>query len=107
MAQARKKHQGAWLTLVVGIGVVIALFAFDGLYPALLNLLELKTFDVRLYARGTHKPSGLDRRQEYRRFRPMALAAHRSGAASRRSEAVQGGGGRFRHGLQRTRRYRP
>jgi adenylate cyclase len=58
MAQARKKHQGAWLTLVVGIGVVIALFAFDGLYPALLNLLELKTFDVRLYARGTHKPSG-------------------------------------------------
>jgi adenylate cyclase len=58
MAQPRKKNQGALLTLAIGVAVVVALFVFDARYPSLLNLLELKAFDLRLYARGTHKPHG-------------------------------------------------
>ncbi len=58
MARTRKRPPGAFRTLLIGVGVVVALFLVNGHYPSLLKLAELKTFDLRMYARGTHKPHG-------------------------------------------------
>jgi adenylate cyclase len=58
MARTRKRNQGVLRTLIIGAATVIALFAVNGRHPSLLRLAELKTFDLRMYARGTHKPHG-------------------------------------------------
>jgi adenylate cyclase len=58
MARTRKRTPGAFRTLLIGVGVVVALFVVNGHYPSLLKLAELKTFDLRMYARGTRKPHG-------------------------------------------------
>jgi adenylate cyclase len=38
--------------------MVAGLFFLNGHYPSLLRAAELKAFDLRMYARGTHKPGG-------------------------------------------------
>jgi adenylate cyclase len=58
MAQARKRNSGALRTLGIGVAMVVALFIFNGHYPSLLRLAELKAFDLRMYAQGTRKPHG-------------------------------------------------
>ena len=58
MARVRKRNPGAWRTLAIGFAMVAALFFLNGHYPSLLRLAELKTFDLRMYARGTRKPHG-------------------------------------------------
>src|SRR5690242_20158061 len=58
MARTRKRNPGALRTLLVGAATVVALFLVNGHYPSLLRLAELKTFDLRMYARGTRKPHG-------------------------------------------------
>src|SRR5579885_729583 len=58
MARAGKKNHGALRTLGIGVGMVLALFLVNAHYPSLLRLAELKTFDLRMYARGTRKPHG-------------------------------------------------
>src|SRR5215469_7977389 len=58
MARSRKKHPGGWRTLGIGVAMVVALYAVNSHYPSLLRLAELKTFDLRMYARGTRKPHG-------------------------------------------------
>jgi adenylate cyclase len=58
MARARKRNPGAWRTLLIGVAMVFALFFLNGHYPSLLRLAELKTFDLRMYARGMRKPHG-------------------------------------------------
>ena len=58
MARARKKSHGAWRTLVLGAATIFGLFFINGHYPSLLRLAELKTFDLRMYARGMRKPHG-------------------------------------------------
>src|SRR5262245_9124705 len=58
MARTRKRAPGALRTLVIGVAMVVALFFLNIHYPSLLALAELKTFDLRMYARGTRKPHG-------------------------------------------------
>ena len=58
MAQTRKTDPGALRTLVIGTAVVASLFFVNVHYPSLLALAELKTFDLRMYTRGTRKPQG-------------------------------------------------
>jgi len=58
MAGTRKRAPGALRTLAIGAAMVVALFALNLHYPSLLALAELKTFDLRMYARGTRKPHG-------------------------------------------------
>src|SRR5271156_5852039 len=58
MARTRKTVPGARRTLAIGVAMVAALFVLNVHYPSLLALAELKTFDLRMYARGTRKPQG-------------------------------------------------
>jgi adenylate cyclase len=58
MARTRKRAPGALRTLAIGVAMVVALFFLNIHYPSLLALAELKTFDLRMYARGTRKPHG-------------------------------------------------
>src|SRR5208282_5897128 len=58
MARTRKRAPGTLRTLAIGAAIVAALFALNIYYPSLLALAELKTFDLRMYARGMRKPHG-------------------------------------------------
>jgi len=58
VAEGRNKNTVALRTLQIGAAIVAALFFINGRYPALLRTAELKAFDLRMYAQGTHKPSG-------------------------------------------------
>lgn len=58
MARTHKTAPGALRTLAIGVAMVAALFVLNVHYPSLLALAELKTFDLRMYARGTRKPHG-------------------------------------------------
>ena len=58
MTRPRKRASGALRTLVIGMAVVASLFLLNVRYPSMLALAELKTFDLRMYTRGTRKPHG-------------------------------------------------
>ena len=45
--------------MAIGVAMVAALFVLNSHYPSLLALAELKTFDLRMYARGTKKTQGV------------------------------------------------
>jgi adenylate cyclase len=44
--------------VLVGMAIVAALFLFNSRYPAALQMAELKTFDLRMYARKARQTSG-------------------------------------------------
>jgi adenylate cyclase len=58
MDQALKKTLPAARILGIGIAVVAAAFILNNHYPSWFELAELRTFDLRMYARGTRKPRG-------------------------------------------------
>ena len=58
MSDRQKKTPGTLGTLVVGMMVLAGVFVLNNRYPSLLALAQLKAFDLRMYARGTHKPQG-------------------------------------------------
>jgi adenylate cyclase len=44
-----RRHRHAWRPLLIGIVVLIALFVFNGLHPAVFDLADLKASDLRMY----------------------------------------------------------
>jgi adenylate cyclase len=58
MTRGPNRNTVALRTLQIGVAIVAALFFLNGRYPSLLRAAELKAFDLRMYAQGTHKPGG-------------------------------------------------
>jgi adenylate cyclase len=59
MAWLRRIVSGRFGTFLIGAGITVAFFLLDARYPSLLSFVELKADDLRLYARGTRKTTGL------------------------------------------------
>jgi adenylate cyclase len=49
-----RRHRHAWRPLLIGIVILIALFTFNGLHPAVFELADLKASDLRMYV--TRRP---------------------------------------------------
>ena len=49
-----RRHRHAWRPLLIGIVILIALFIFNGLHPAVFDLADLKASDLRMYV--TRRP---------------------------------------------------
>src|SRR5512146_306380 len=52
----RRRH--AWRPLLIGLVILIALFTFNGLHPAVFDLAELKASDLRMYVTRRPVPTG-------------------------------------------------
>ena len=52
----RRRH--AWRPLLIGLVILIALFVFNGLHPAVFDLAELKASDLRMYVTRPPAPTG-------------------------------------------------
>ena len=49
-----RRHRQAWRPLLIGIVILIGLFVFNGLHPAVFELADLKASDLRMYV--TRRP---------------------------------------------------
>jgi adenylate cyclase len=49
-----RRHRHAWRPLLIGIAILVALFIFNALHPAVFELADLKASDLRMYV--TRRP---------------------------------------------------
>jgi adenylate cyclase len=59
MGALAKILSGRLRTFLIGASITVALFLLNSHYPTLLNFIELKADDLRLYARGVKAPTGV------------------------------------------------
>ncbi len=59
MASRTIFHGAPLRSFILGLLVIVALFALDARYPRAVELAELKASDLRMYARPGRKPLGV------------------------------------------------
>jgi adenylate cyclase len=56
--KTHRRRRRAWRPLLIGLVILIALFVFNGLHPAVFDLAELKASDLRMYVTQPPAPTG-------------------------------------------------